>query len=139
MIGFVIVLIVMGLLVGSLLRLLVPGRDPMSLPETLGIGVVGTLVSGFIGRALFGSGGWLDPGSWPSSSQSAWSCRFVSCVHDQGLTRAHGQGTSFPVDTRTGGSKTFRHTSSPQVPPPPLGNPTSRRRESVRWRSRRTC
>ena len=62
MIGFVIVLIVMGLLVGSLPRLLVPGRDPMSLPETLGIGVVGTLVSGFIGRALFGSGGWF--GSW---------------------------------------------------------------------------
>lgn len=62
MIGLVIVLIVMGLLIGSLARLLVPGRDPMSLPKTLGIGVVGTLVSGFIGRALFGSGGWF--GSW---------------------------------------------------------------------------
>ena len=57
MISFVVVLVVMGLLIGLLARLLVLGRDPMSLPETLGIGVVGTLISGFIGRALFGADG----------------------------------------------------------------------------------
>ena len=62
MIGFVIVLIVMGLLIGLLARMLVPGKDPMSMWETLGIGVVGTLVSGFIGRALFGADGRF--GSW---------------------------------------------------------------------------
>jgi len=62
MIGFVIVLIVMGLLIGLLARMLVPGEDPMSMWETLGIGVVGTLVSGFIGRALFGADGRF--GSW---------------------------------------------------------------------------
>ena len=62
MIGFVIVLIVMGLLIGLLARTLVPGKDPMSMWETLGIGVVGTLVSGFIGRALFGADGRF--GSW---------------------------------------------------------------------------
>ena len=62
MIGFVIVLIVMGLLIGLLARMLVPGKDPMSMWETLGIGVVRTLVSGFIGRALFGADGRF--GSW---------------------------------------------------------------------------
>jgi uncharacterized membrane protein YeaQ/YmgE (transglycosylase-associated protein family) len=62
MLGFVIVLIIMGLVIGAVARLLVPGPDPMGVPATIGLGVVGTLVSGFIGRALFGADGrW---GSW---------------------------------------------------------------------------
>jgi uncharacterized membrane protein YeaQ/YmgE (transglycosylase-associated protein family) len=62
MLSFLIVLVVMGLIIGLLARLLVPGRDPLSLPVTLAIGVVGTLVSGFIGRAFFGADGRF--GSW---------------------------------------------------------------------------
>ena len=62
MLGFVIVLIIMGLVIGAVARLLVPGPDPMGVPATIGLGVVGTLVSGLIGRALFGADGrW---GSW---------------------------------------------------------------------------
>jgi len=55
--GFIIVLLIMGLIIGALARLLVPGRDSMSLPMTMLIGVVGTLISGFIGRAIFGADG----------------------------------------------------------------------------------
>ncbi len=62
MITFIIVLVIMGLLIGLLARLLVPGRDPMSLTMTMLIGVVGTLISGFIGRAIFGADGKF--GSW---------------------------------------------------------------------------
>jgi len=54
---FIIVLLIMGLIIGALARLLVPGRDSMSLPMTMLIGVVGTLISGFIGRAIFGADG----------------------------------------------------------------------------------
>jgi uncharacterized membrane protein YeaQ/YmgE (transglycosylase-associated protein family) len=61
-VGFIIVLVVMGLIIGALARLLVPGRDPMGVPATMAIGVVGTLISGFIGRALFGADGKF--GSW---------------------------------------------------------------------------
>ncbi len=57
MFTFIIVLLIMGLIIGALARLLVPGRDSMSLPMTMLIGVVGTLVSGFIGRAIFGADG----------------------------------------------------------------------------------
>ncbi len=57
MFGFIIVLLIMGLIIGALARLLVPGRDSMSLPMTMLIGVVGTLISGFIGRAIFGADG----------------------------------------------------------------------------------
>jgi uncharacterized membrane protein YeaQ/YmgE (transglycosylase-associated protein family) len=62
MITFLIVLVVMGLIIGLLARLLVPGDDPMSIWATLGIGVAGTLISGFIGRAFFGADGRF--GSW---------------------------------------------------------------------------
>lgn len=45
--------LLMGLVIGALARLLVPGRDAMSLPATLLLGVVGSIVGGLIGLALF--------------------------------------------------------------------------------------
>lgn len=62
MFWFIVVLVVMGLVIGGLARLIVPGKNSMSLLATLGIGVVGTLLSGFIGRAIFGADGRF--GSW---------------------------------------------------------------------------
>jgi uncharacterized membrane protein YeaQ/YmgE (transglycosylase-associated protein family) len=62
MITFLIVLIVMGLIIGALARLLVPGRDPMGILGTMALGIAGTLISGFIGRAFFGADGRF--GSW---------------------------------------------------------------------------
>lgn len=62
MFWFIVVLVVMGLVIGGLARLIVPGKNSMSLLVTLGIGVVGTLLSGFIGRAIFGADGRF--GSW---------------------------------------------------------------------------
>jgi uncharacterized membrane protein YeaQ/YmgE (transglycosylase-associated protein family) len=62
MLTFIIVLVVMGLVIGLLARLLLPGRDPLSMPATLAVGVVATLISGFIGRAFFGADGRF--GSW---------------------------------------------------------------------------
>ena len=38
-------------------RLALPGRDPMSIPMTIGIGLAGSFIGGLIGRALFGRGG----------------------------------------------------------------------------------
>lgn len=53
MIGFILFLLVIGLVAGFLARLLVPGRDPMSVGQTLVLGVVGSFIGGFIGYALF--------------------------------------------------------------------------------------
>jgi uncharacterized membrane protein YeaQ/YmgE (transglycosylase-associated protein family) len=52
LIGF----LVFGLLVGGVARLLKPGKDALSLPMTLGLGVVGSLVGGFVAN-LLGTGG----------------------------------------------------------------------------------
>jgi uncharacterized membrane protein YeaQ/YmgE (transglycosylase-associated protein family) len=50
---YVIVLCLIGLIVGALARLALPGRDPMSLPMTIAIGIGGSLLAGIVARALF--------------------------------------------------------------------------------------
>lgn len=57
MIWFIIALVVGGLIVGALGRLLHPGRDPMSIPMTIGLGVLAMLVAGLVVRPLLGFGG----------------------------------------------------------------------------------
>jgi uncharacterized membrane protein YeaQ/YmgE (transglycosylase-associated protein family) len=48
MIGF----IVFGLVVGVLARLIVPGRQHLGLPMTVGLGLVGSVVGGVVANAL---------------------------------------------------------------------------------------
>ncbi len=53
MLGLIVSLIVVGLIAGALARLLVPGRQHMSIPATVLLGIVGSFVGGFIGYLLF--------------------------------------------------------------------------------------
>ena len=50
--------IVFGLIVGVVAKFLMPGRDPGGFVVTIGIGIVGALVGGFLGRVL----GWYREG-----------------------------------------------------------------------------
>ncbi|MGT0247809.1 GlsB/YeaQ/YmgE family stress response membrane protein [Burkholderia pyrrocinia] len=50
--------LVVGLIVGLLARALKPGDDKMGILMTAVLGVVGALVSGYVGRAA----GWYAPG-----------------------------------------------------------------------------
>ena len=61
MILYIISLAVIGLIVGALARLALPGRDPMTIPQTILVGIAGSFAGGLIGWALFGrnGGGWL--------------------------------------------------------------------------------
>jgi uncharacterized membrane protein YeaQ/YmgE (transglycosylase-associated protein family) len=52
--GFIISMIVIGLLAGFLARAIVPGRDPMGIGGTILLGIVGSFVGGFLGYVLFG-------------------------------------------------------------------------------------
>ncbi len=59
--GFLWTLII-GLVVGAIAKLSMPGKDPGGFIITMLLGVVGALLAGFIGRAL----GWYsDPGQGP--------------------------------------------------------------------------
>ena len=53
MIGFLLFLLVVGLIGGYVARALVPGRDAMSIGATLLLGVVGSFIGGFLGYLLF--------------------------------------------------------------------------------------
>ena len=53
MLGFILTLIIVGLVAGALARLLVPGRDPMGIGATILLGIAGSFVGGFLADALF--------------------------------------------------------------------------------------
>lgn len=48
MITFIVVLLIVGLIVGAIARLLMPGRDPIGVFGTIVLGIVGSLVGGFL-------------------------------------------------------------------------------------------
>jgi uncharacterized membrane protein YeaQ/YmgE (transglycosylase-associated protein family) len=52
-IGYIVALAFSGLIVGALARLLLPGRDPMSLLETMLAGIGGSLIAGLIAYYVF--------------------------------------------------------------------------------------
>jgi uncharacterized membrane protein YeaQ/YmgE (transglycosylase-associated protein family) len=52
-IGLIVSLIVVGLVAGILARLLVPGRQDISVPMTILIGIIGSFVGGFLGYLIF--------------------------------------------------------------------------------------
>ena len=54
MIGFLLYMLVIGIVAGFLARLLVPGRDPMGFWATVLLGIIGSFIGGFLGYLLFG-------------------------------------------------------------------------------------
>lgn len=57
MIGAIIGFIIIGVIIGALARLVIPGRQSIGMLLTILLGLVGAFVGGFIGRAI--SGGWF--------------------------------------------------------------------------------
>lgn len=54
----IIGMLVIGLIVGALAKLLMPGNDPGGIIVTMLLGVAGSFVAGYIGRAA----GWYNEG-----------------------------------------------------------------------------
>ena len=50
---FIISFIVIGLIAGAIARLLVPGKDALGIGATIVLGMVGSLIGGFLGYLLF--------------------------------------------------------------------------------------
>ena len=50
---YIIAVAVTGLVLGALARLLLPGRDPMTLLQTMLVGVSGSLIAGLIAYSAF--------------------------------------------------------------------------------------
>jgi uncharacterized membrane protein YeaQ/YmgE (transglycosylase-associated protein family) len=57
LIALILFFVIWGAIVGALGRLALPGPDPMTMGETILIGIGSSLVAGILFRILFGSGG----------------------------------------------------------------------------------
>jgi uncharacterized membrane protein YeaQ/YmgE (transglycosylase-associated protein family) len=77
---YLVVLAVIGLVVGALARLALPGPDPMSIWATIGLGLAGTLIAGVVMRLVFDADGAGLLASVVVSTLLLW-----------GLRRARGQ------------------------------------------------
>jgi len=55
MIGFIIWMLVLGVIAGFVARALVPGDDSMSVGATIVLGIIGSFVGGFLADVLFRS------------------------------------------------------------------------------------
>jgi len=51
--------LIIGLIVGALAKLFMPGKDPGGVIITMLLGIAGSLVAGFVGRSL----GWYHSGT----------------------------------------------------------------------------
>jgi len=64
MVGLIISIVVIGLIAGALARLVVPGRQDLSILGTIVLGIVGSFVGGFLGYLIFhkdAQDGFLQP------------------------------------------------------------------------------
>ncbi|WP_111765928.1 GlsB/YeaQ/YmgE family stress response membrane protein [Nakamurella deserti] len=64
MIGLIISLLIVGLIAGAVARLLVPGKQNISIPMTILLGIIGSFVGGFLGYLIFhkdGQDGFFQP------------------------------------------------------------------------------
>jgi uncharacterized membrane protein YeaQ/YmgE (transglycosylase-associated protein family) len=61
--AYLISLVVVGLIVGAFARLALPGRDPMSIPQTILVGIAGSIIGGVVVYLITGGryygGGWI--------------------------------------------------------------------------------
>ena len=77
---------VVGLVVGALGRFALHGKDPMSLGQTVGIGIAGALLGALIGGALWGA----DDPVYTFSTQVACATAIVYAIRRRRERRAGG-------------------------------------------------
>jgi uncharacterized membrane protein YeaQ/YmgE (transglycosylase-associated protein family) len=82
--------LIIGLVVGAIAKLLMPGRDPGGVIVTMLIGVAGALLAGFLGRAM----GWYNnPGEAPGIIASIIGAMILLLLYRLFLGR---RGTTVP-------------------------------------------
>jgi uncharacterized membrane protein YeaQ/YmgE (transglycosylase-associated protein family) len=78
--------LIVGLIVGAIAKLLMPGKDPGGIIITMLLGVAGAFVAGYLGRAL----GWYDnPGSGPGIIASIIGAMILLGVYRLVIGRRH--------------------------------------------------
>ena len=80
-------MLIIGLVVGAIAKLLMPGKDPGGFIVTMLIGIAGALLAGMLGRAL----GWYEsPGEGPGIIASVRALIGVDELHARTEARYSG-------------------------------------------------
>ena len=87
LVAYLIALAFLGLLTGALARLVLPGPDPMTILQTMALGLAGSFIAGLIGWALWGRG---VPGLLLSIVCSTVILYFIRRSRGGGLSRPAG-------------------------------------------------
>jgi len=81
---FIIILALEGLIVGAFARLALPGKDPLTIPQTIALGLAGSFLAGLVVYAL--SGGREGPGFLAALVFSVLILYFIRRRRGGGLT-----------------------------------------------------
>jgi uncharacterized membrane protein YeaQ/YmgE (transglycosylase-associated protein family) len=82
-------MIVVGLIVGALAKLVMPGRDPGGVIITMLLGIGGSLIAGLIGRAV----GWYQEGQPAGFIASVVGAIIILALYRMIIGRTAGGGT----------------------------------------------
>jgi uncharacterized membrane protein YeaQ/YmgE (transglycosylase-associated protein family) len=80
-------MIIVGLIVGALAKLVMPGRDPGGIIITILLGIVGSIIAGFLGRAI----GWYQEGQPAGFIASVFGAVLILFLY-RALTGQRGSG-----------------------------------------------
>ncbi|HEY3356839.1 MAG TPA: GlsB/YeaQ/YmgE family stress response membrane protein [Polyangia bacterium] len=82
-------MLIIGLIVGAIAKLIMPGRDPGGIIVTILLGIAGSFLAGFIGRAV----GWYrTPGSGPGIVMSIIGAVILLGIYRLIVGRRRGAG-----------------------------------------------
>jgi uncharacterized membrane protein YeaQ/YmgE (transglycosylase-associated protein family) len=82
----ILAMLIIGLIVGALAKLFMPGKDPGGIIVTTLLGIAGSFVAGFLGRAV----GWYrDPASGPGIIASILGAMILLAIYRVIIGRRH--------------------------------------------------
>jgi uncharacterized membrane protein YeaQ/YmgE (transglycosylase-associated protein family) len=81
-------MIIIGLIVGAIAKLIMPGHDPGGIIVTMLLGIAGSLVAGFLGRAV----GWYTEGQSAGFFASIVGAIIILAIYRLIIGRTSGGG-----------------------------------------------
>jgi len=82
-------MIIVGLIVGAIAKLVMPGHDPGGIVVTVLLGIAGSIVAGFLGRSI----GWYDPGQPAGFIGSIVGAVIILAIYRVLIGRSSGGGS----------------------------------------------
>jgi len=81
----ILVTIIIGLIVGALAKLIMPGKDPGGVVITILLGIAGSFIAGVLGHAL----GWYKVGDGPGIIASIIGSVILLAIYRAVIARRH--------------------------------------------------